>query len=149
MPKTEFQDLDYQFSIEIVKNIPIELKKEFKTVLSVIDKELINYYFELKKDTKINYLICIEGNQIGYSSIFEDDTYWNLYEIYIKEEFRELGLGTRLFQLIKKDSQKVDKQVRTYTLPSDRRAKNFYESNMITARVLIMEEKRSRSRYKI
>ena len=149
MPKTEFQDLDYQFSIEIVKNIPIELKKEFKTVLSVIDKELINYYLELKKDTKINYLICIEGNQIGYSSIFEDDTYWNLYEIYIKEEFRELGLGTRLFQLIKKDSQKVDKQVRTYTLPSDRRAKNFYESNMITARVLIMEEKRSRSRYKI
>ena len=149
MPKTEFQDLDYQFSIEIVKNIPFELKKEFKTVLSVIDKELINYYLELKKDTKINYLICIEGNQIGYSSIFEDDTYWNLYEIYIKEEFRELGLGTRLFQLIKKDSQKVDKQVRTYTLPSDRRAKNFYESNMITARVLIMEEKRSRSRYKI
>jgi len=149
VPKTEFQDLDYQFSIEIVKNIPFELKKEFKTVLSVIDKELINYYLELKKDTKINYLICIEGNQIGYSSIFEDDTYWNLYEIYIKEEFRELGLGTRLFQLIKKDSQKVDKQVRTYTLPSDRRAKNFYESNMITARVLIMEEKRSRSRYKI
>jgi len=149
VPKTKFKDLDYQFSIEIVENIPIELKNEFKTVLSVIDKELINYYFELKKGLKINYLICIEGNQIGYSSIFEDDTYWNLYEIYIKEEFRELGLGTRLFQLIKKDSQKVDKQVRTYTLPSDRRAKNFYESNMITARVLIMEEKRSRSRYKI
>ena len=149
MPKTEFKDLGFQFSIEIVKNIPIELKNEFKTVLSVIDKELINYYFELKKDTKINYLICIEGNQIGYASIFEDDTYWNLYEIYIKEEFRELGLGTRLFQLIKKDSQKVDKQVRTYTLPSDRRAKNFYESNMITARVLIMEDKRAKSRYKI
>ncbi len=149
MPKTEFKDLDYQFSIEIVKNIPIELKKEFKTVLSAIDKELINYYFELKKESKINYLVCIEGNQIGYSSIFEDGKYWNLYEIYIKEEFRELGLGTRLFQLIKKDSQKEDKQVRTYTLPSDRRAKNFYESNMITARVLIMEEKRSRSRYKI
>jgi len=149
VPKTEFKDLDYQFSIEIVENIPIELKNEFKTVLSVLDKELINYYFELKKVHNINYLICIEGNQIGYSSILEDDTYWNLYEIYIKEEFRELGLGTRLFQLIKKDSQKKDKQVRTYTLPSDRRAKNFYESNMITARVLIMEEKRSRSRYKI
>ncbi len=148
MPKTEFQDLDYQFSIEIVKNIPIELKNEFKTVLSVIDKELINYYYELKKDPKINYLICIEGNHIGYSSIYVDDTYWNLYEIYIKEEFRELGLGTRLFQLIKKDSQKEGKRVRTYTLPSDRRAKNFYESNMTTARVLIMEEKRSRSRYK-
>ena len=149
MPKTQFKDLDFHFSIEIVKNIPTELKNEFKVVLSAIDKELINYYFELKKEPKINYLICIEDNQIGYSSIFEDDKYWNLYEIYIKEEFRELGLGTRLFQLIKKDSQKEDKQVRTYTLPSDRRAKNFYESNMITARVLLMEEKRSRSRYKI
>mgnify|MGYP001272558172 CR=1 FL=1 len=149
MPKTEFKDLDYQFSIERIKNIPIELKNEFKTVFSVIDKEIINYYFDLKKELTINYVICIEGNQIGYSSIFEDETYWNLYEIYIKEEFRELGLGTRLFQLIKNDSQKKYKQVRTYTLPSDRRAKNFYESNMITARVLIMEEKRSRSRYKI
>jgi len=149
VPKTEFKDLDYQFSIEIVKNIPIELKNEFKKTLSVIDKELINFYFQLNKDPKINYLICIEGNHIGYSSIHEDDTYWNLYEIYIKEEFRELGLGTRLFQLIKKDSQKEGKRVRTYTLPSDRRAKNFYESNMTTARVLIMEEKRSRSRYKI
>jgi len=149
VPKTEFKDLDYHFSIEVVKTIPAKLKNEFKTVLSVIDKELISYYFEIKKNHKINYLISIEGNQIGYSSIFEDDTYWNLYEIYIKEEFRELGLGTRLFQLIKKDSQKEDKQVRTYTLPSDRRSKNFYESNMITARVLIMEEKRSRSRYKI
>ena len=85
MPKTEFKDLGFQFSIEIVKNIPIELKNEFKTVLSVIDKELINYYFELKKDPKINYLICIEGNQIGYSTLFVDDTYWNLYEIYIKD----------------------------------------------------------------
>jgi len=149
VPKTEFKDLGFQFSIEIVKNIPIELKNEFKTVLSVIDKELINYYFELKKDPKINYLICIEGNQIGYSTLFVDDTYWNVYEIYIKEEFRELGLGTRLFQFIKNNCQNEDKQIRSYTLPSDRRAKNFYESNMITARVLIMEDKRAKSRYKI
>ena len=148
MPKTEFKDLDYQFSIEIVKNIPTELKNEFKVVLSAIDKELINYYFELKKDPKINYLICIEDNQIGYSSIFDDDTYWNLYEIYIKEEFRELGLGTKLFQHIKEECINKNKKIRTYTLPSDRKAKNFYESNRVTARVLIMEEKRGNSRYR-
>jgi ribosomal protein S18 acetylase RimI-like enzyme len=149
VPKTEFKDLDYQFSIERIKNIPIELKNEFKTVFSVIDKEIINYYFDLKKELTINYVICIEGNQIGYSSIFEDETYWNLYEIYIKEEFRELGIGTKLFQVIKEDSKKINKKIRTYTLPSDRRAKNFYESNRITARILIMEEKRAGSRYKI
>jgi len=149
VPKLEFKDLDYLFSIEEVKKIPIELKKEFNEDLSKIDKELMNYYYKLNKNLTINYIISIENNPIGYSSIFKDDTYWNLYEIYIKEEFRELGLGTKLFDFIKKNSQNEEKQIRSYTLPSDRRAKNFYESNMITARVLIMEEKRAKSRYKI
>ena len=149
MPKTEFNDLDYQFSIEKVKDIPIDIKNEFKEDLSEIDKELIKYYFDLNNNNTINYIISIENNYIGYASIFEDEKYWNLYEIYIKKEFRELGLGTRLFELIKNDTEKVNKKIRTYTLPSDRRAKNFYESNRITARILIMEEKRTNSRYKI
>jgi len=147
--KTEFNDLDYQFSIEKVKDIPIDIKNEFKEDLSEIDKELIKYYFDLNNNNTINYIISIENNYIGYASIFEDEKYWNLYEIYIKKEFRELGLGTRLFELIKNDTEKVNKKIRTYTLPSDRRAKNFYESNRITARILIMEEKRTNSRYKI
>ena len=149
MSKTEFNDLDYQFSIEKVKDIPIDIKNEFKEDLSEIDKELIKYYFDLNNNNTINYIISIENNYIGYASIFEDEKYWNLYEIYIKKEFRELGLGTRLFELIKNDTEKVNKKIRTYTLPSDRRAKNFYESNRITARILIMEEKRTNSRYKI
>ena len=37
-------------------------------------------------------------------------------------------------------------KLRTITLPSDRTAKNFYEANGITARVLLMEEKRDKSR---
>ena len=53
------------------------------------------------------------------------------------------------FETINNDSKKDNKQIRTYTLPSDRTAKNFYESNRITARVLIMEQKRTTSRYKI
>ena len=64
MPKTEFKDLGFQFSIEIVKNIPIELKNEFKTVLSVIDKELINYYFELKKDPKSIILSALKVTKL-------------------------------------------------------------------------------------
>ena len=149
MPKCEFKDLGYEFFIELVDKVPIELKNEFKEVLSVIDKEIIDYYFDLKNNIMLNYLINIENNPIGYCSLFEDETYWNLYEIYIREEFRELGIGTKLFQLIKEDTGKINKQIRTYTLPSDRRAKNFYESNRITARILIMEDKRTDSRYKI
>jgi len=149
VPKSEFKDLGYEFFIELVDKVPIELKNEFKEVLSVIDKEIIDYYFDLKNNIMLNYLINIENNPIGYCSLFEDETYWNLYEIYIREEFRELGIGTKLFQLIKEDTGKINKQIRTYTLPSDRRAKNFYESNRITARILIMEDKRTDSRYKI
>jgi len=149
VPKTQYKDLGYDFSIELIDNIPKELKNEFRVVLSSFDKEIIDYYFKLKNNITLNYIINIENNIIGYSSLFEDETYWNLYEIYIKEEFRELGIGTKLFQVIKEDSKKMNKQIRTYTLPSDRRAKNFYESNRITARILIMEDKRAGSRYKL
>ena len=149
MPNIEFKDLGYDFTIELVDKVPKELKNEFRHTLSAVDKEIIDYYFDLKNNITLSYLINIEDNHIGYCSLFEDETYWNLYEIYIKEEFRELGIGTKLFQVIKEDSKKMNKQIRTYTLPSDRRAKNFYESNRITARILIMEEKRAGSRYKI
>ena len=149
MPKIKFKDLGYDFTIELVDKVPKELKNEFKEDLSVFDKEIIDYYFDLKNNITLSYLINIEDNHIGYCTLFEDETYWNLYEIYIKEEFRELGIGTKLFQVVKEDSKKINKQIRTYTLPSDRRAKNFYESNRITARILIMEDKRAGSRYKI
>ena len=149
MPKIKFKDLGYDFNIDLVDKVPKELKNEFREVLSAVDKEIIDYYFELKNNITLSYLINIEDNPIGYCSLFEDETYWNLYEIYIKEEFREIGIGTKLFQEIKEDSKKINKQIRTYTLPSDRRAKNFYESNRITARILIMEDKRAGSRYKL
>jgi hypothetical protein len=44
---------------------------------------------------------------------------------------------------------KINKlKIRSITLPSDRTGKNFYESNLITARALVMEEKRENSRYR-
>ena len=149
MPNSEFKDLGYNFKIECVDSIPTELRDEFKKELSQTDQELIDYFFNLKLNNKLEYLISIENNFIGYCSIQVDETYWNLYEIYIRKEYRELGIGTKLFGAINIDSKKDNKQIRTYTLPSDRTAKNFYESNRITARVLIMEQKRSTSRYKI
>tara|TARA_X000000368_G_C23040662_1_gene716716 strand:+ start:569 stop:1018 length:450 start_codon:yes stop_codon:yes gene_type:complete len=149
VPKAEFKDFGYQFRIESIKTVPSDLRDQFKNEISIIDQELISYYFNLNKDLTKNYIISIENNHIGYCSIFEDEIYWNFYEIFIINDFRELGLGTQLFDLIKKDAKKNGKQIRTYTLPSDRTAKNFYESNRVTARALIMEEKRSNSRYNI
>ena len=148
MPESKFNELNYTFTIDIVNQISKSLRKEFKDTLSIIDKKIISYYFDLKKIKTINYILKIDKWEIGYGLIAEDDEYWNLYEIYLKEEFRELGLGTKLFMHIKNDANKCNKRIRTYTLPSDRRSKNFYESNRITARVLIMEEKRENSRYR-
>ena len=148
MPNKEFSDLNFKFSIDVVKSIPKILTDEYKEDMSKIDEELIQYYFKLNLKSQRNYLMRVEEYDIGYCSIFEDKQYWNLYEIFIKEEFRELGLGTKLFKHIKEECINEDKKIRTYTLPSDRKAKNFYESNRITARVLIMEEKRGNSRYR-
>ena len=39
-------------------------------------------------------------------------------------------------------------KLRTITLPSDRTGKNFYEASGITARILLMEEKRDNNRYR-
>jgi len=149
VPNTEFKDLGYNFKINPADFVPTELREEFKEELSKTDKDLIEYYFNLESIDRIEYIISIENHNIGYCSIYVDEYYWNLYEIFIREEFRVLGIGTKLFEAINIDSKKDNKQIRTYTLPSDRTAKNFYESNRITARVLIMEQKRSNSRYKI
>ena len=71
-----------------------------------------------------------------------------LLEIYVKKEFRELSLGTFLLNSIRKYVKSINSELRTLTLPSDRVAKNFYEASGITARVLLMEEKRENNRYR-
>ena len=144
----KFDDINLSFEIKKVNLIPQSLQDKFKKELSKIDLDIINYYFESNNNNSNKYVLYAKGYEIGYSILNEDNSYWDLYEIYINEEFRELGLGTKLFQFILKECNKNNKSIRTYTLPSDRKAKNFYESNRITARVLIMEEKRANSRYR-
>ena len=148
MPEAKFNELNYTFTIDKVKQVSNDLRREFQETMSAIDTTLINYHFDLNINKTINYILKLNNWEIGYGIILEDEEYWNLYEIYLKEDFRELGFGTQLFLFIKNEAYKCNKKIRTYTLPSDRRAKNFYESNRITARVLIMEEKRENSRYR-
>tara|TARA_B100001175_G_scaffold281888_1_gene260569 strand:- start:1654 stop:1938 length:285 start_codon:yes stop_codon:yes gene_type:complete len=88
------------------------------------------------------------NKEVGYARIVIDEFYWNLYEIFIENDLRELGLGTYLFEYINNLSQSKKADIRTYALPSDRQAKNFYESNSITAKLLIMERKREHNRYR-
>ena len=144
----QFKDFNINFNIKKENTIPNSLREKFRKELANIDNDIVSYYFDLKNLNSIIYVLYADEHVIGYSNINDDSLYWNIYEIFIEEEFRELGLGTKIFQYILKESKKSKKKIRTYTLPSDRKAKNFYESNRITARVLIMEEKRAHSRYR-
>ena len=148
-----FQDFDIDFEIVQQENSPVELQKLFNIEIQNIDRIFFDYYKELSKNFNSCYFILKSTQKnkssiVGYARIVEDDFYWNVYEFFIKEDFRELGLGTKLFEFIIDIANMSDYEIRSFALPSDRQAKNFYESNAITAKVLIMEKKRENNRYR-
>ena len=148
-----FQDFGLDFEIEEQKNSPLKLQNLFNNEIKNIDRVLFDYYQKLSKNFDSQYFVLNISqksnlSEIGYARIVEDGFYWNIYELFIKENFRELGLGTKLFEFIGDIANKKDYEIRSFALPSDRQAKNFYESNAITAKVLIMEKKREHNRYR-
>lgn len=153
MFEKKFQDFGLNFEIQETQNSPSKIQSEFNDEINNIDTTLFNYYQKISTQFKSAYFLLnvfLDDNKqtIGYSRVVEDDYYWNLYEIFINKNYREMGLGTRLFEYISFVSSKNNFQIRTYALPSDRQAKNFYESNAITAKLLIMEKKREHNRYR-
>jgi len=148
-----FQDFGIDFEIEQQEDSPAKLQKLFNNEIQNIDPILFDYYQKLSKNLNSYYFILKttqkkKSNIVGYARIVEDDFYWNVYEFFIKENFRQLGLGTKLFEFIIDIANLNDFEIRSFALPSDRQAKNFYESNAITAKVLIMEKKRENNRYR-
>ena len=148
-----FQDFGIDFEIEQQEDSPAKLQKLFNNEIQNIDPILFDYYQKLSKNLNSYYFILKtiqkkKSSTVGYARIVEDDFYWNVYEFFIKENFRQLGLGTKLFEFIIDIANLNDFEIRSFALPSDRQAKNFYESNAITAKVLIMEKKRENNRYR-
>ena len=153
MFEKKFQDFGLNFEIQETQNSPSKIQSEFNDEINNIDTTLFNYYQKISTQFKsayflLNVFLDDKYQTIGYARVVEDDYYWNLYEIFINKNYREMGLGTRLFEYISFVSSKNNFQIRTYALPSDRQAKNFYESNAITAKLLIMEKKREHNRYR-
>ena len=148
-----FQDFGIDFEIEQQEDSPAKLQKLFNNEIQNIDPILFDYYQKLSKNLN-SYYFTLKTTQkkksstVGYARIVEDDFYWNVYEFFIKENFRQLGLGTKLFEFIIDIANLNNFEIRSFALPSDRQAKNFYESNAITAKVLIMEKKRENNRYR-
>lgn len=142
----EFIDFGLTFTILKTEKVDQQLLNDFYSELSEVDKDLISYYKNLNFEMETYYIIKSSEYTIGYARLVIEKLYANLLEIFITSEFRELGLGTKLLNFITEDLKKNELKFRAVVLPSDRTAKNFYESNSITARMIIMEEKRENSR---
>ena len=141
-------DFGLTFTVEAGAEIPNQLSESFFQRMSNIDENLLNYYSNIELNESINFLLLCDKEPIGYAKLYEDKEYSLLTEIFIKDEFRELSLGTFLLNCIRDYVERIQSSLRTVTLPSDRVAKNFYEASGITARVLLMEEKREHNRYR-
>ena len=142
------KDLGFTFTVETDTKIPKDLTESFLLRMSNIDESLVTYYTDIEFTKSKNFLLLCEDVPIGYAKLFEDKKYSLLTEIFISEEFRELSLGTFLLNCVRDYVDKIQSSLRTVTLPSDRVAKNFYEASGITARILLMEEKREHNRYR-
>ena len=141
-------DFGFTFTVETDTEIPSQLSESFFQRMSNIDKNLLKYYSDLELNESKDFLLLCEKEPIGYAKLYQDKEYSVLTEIFIKDEFRELSLGTFLLNCIRDYVETIQSLLRTITLPSDRVAKNFYEASGITARVLLMEEKREHNRYR-
>ena len=141
-------DFGKSFKIVITEEPNKEIKNKFLNDLSSIDNQLIEYYKSINYTDEKYFNLYSDNDLIGYSRLIFQYEYAVLSEIYVLNEFRELGLGTFMLNSIRSYLDKLNIKLRTITLPSDRTAKNFYEANGITARILLMEEKRDKTRYR-
>lgn len=144
----EFENFNYKFSIITTDTAPAELRSSFIEEMNQIDNIMINHYLSLEFIKKIYFVLTQEDVNIGYGCGVIENGFLTIYELFVLPEYRELGFGTKIFNEIRTFTDTSNLKIRSITLPSDRTGKNFYESNLITARALVMEEKRENSRYR-
>lgn len=144
----EFENFNYKFSITTTDTAPAELHSSFIEEMNQIDNIMINHYLSLEFIKKIYFVLTQEDVNIGYGCGVIENGFLTIYELFVLPEYRELGFGTKIFNEIRTFTDTSNLKIRSITLPSDRTGKNFYESNLITARALVMEEKRENSRYR-
>ena len=94
-------DLGFTFTVETDIEIPNQLSESFFQRMSNIDENLLNYYSNIELNESKNFLLLCETEPIGYAKLYQDKEYSLLTEIFVKDEFRELSLGTFLLNCVR------------------------------------------------
>ena len=105
MHESKFEDFGLTFEILEKDKPPPVLQTKFNKEIGEIDHIFFTYYQNIVKNYDSKYYVLTNKassniQDVGYARIVIDEFYWNLYEIFIENDFRELGLGTQLFEYI-------------------------------------------------
>ena len=130
-------DIDYE-KLDVLKELFIQDLIVFDTnIENVIKNEMPTYF---NSDNSQFLVISSDNQYIGYCEYKIDSQYITITQIYISEIFREIGLATYFLEQLSNENNK-SLIIRGFALPGDRVSKNFFESNLMKARLLIMESK--------
>lgn len=129
--------IDYE-KLDVLKELFIQDLIVFDTnIENVIKNEMPTYF---NSDNSQFLVISSDNQYIGYCEYKIDSQYITITQIYISEIFREIGLATYILEQLSNEN-KNSLIIRGFALPGDRVSKNFFESNLMKARFLIMESK--------
>ncbi len=129
--------IDYE-KLDVLKELFIQDLIVFDTnIENVIKNEMPTYF---NSDNSQFLVISSDNQYIGYCEYKIDSQYITITQIYISEIFREIGLATYILEQLSNEN-KNSLTIRGFALPGDRVSKNFFESNLMKARFLIMESK--------
>ena len=129
--------IDYE-KLDVLKELFIQDLIVFETnIENVIKNEMPTYF---NSDNSQFLVISSDNQYIGYCEYKIDSQYITITQIYISEIFREIGLATYILEQLSNEN-KNSLIIRGFALPGDRVSKNFFESNLMKARFLIMESK--------
>ena len=108
-------DFGKSFKLVITEEPDKEIKDKFFNDLSSIDKQLIEYYKSINSPDEKYFNLYSEDNLIGYSRLIFQLEYAVLSEIYVLNDYRELGLGTFMLNSIRSYLGELNIKLRTIT----------------------------------
>ncbi len=118
----KFEIIDYLNDKELNEIIKLELKQ--KNISNYSHDQLL----EMNNNSSINFIKCMSNNKlIGYLIFFKSYDFYEIYKIYVNNEYRKLGIASEMISLL--GNKDILLEVDSSNLPAINLYKknNFYE----------------------